>query len=230
MRETGSHIKPLTFISTAMRAPGKTRTICAGFSRGQAPPTISPRSEYADACATTTSSTRPGAEEPFEVDPARLRRPPRPFPRVSPVGPFHQDPHAPADPPLVPPLLNGLLQGVQPSEALELHLLGQVGSETGGDRSGADRVGERVHGVELDLFEERQRLLEVAFGLRREADDDVGPQAQLRHPGAQTTNFRHDTRRGRTRAASRARRRTIPTEPAGEGTSTDAVARPPSHP
>ncbi len=37
----------------------------------------------------------------------------------------------------------------------------------------------------LDLFDERQRLLEVVVGLAREADDDVGRQGDVRHVLAQ---------------------------------------------
>ena len=73
--------------------------------------------------------------------------------------------------------VRGLLCGEHLEEALQaivLLILGHVVAELERGREGTLRVLEAERGDEADLAHERERLLEVFFGLAGESDDDVG--------------------------------------------------------
>jgi hypothetical protein len=89
-----------------------------------------------------------------------------------------------------PPELLGELE--EPGEPRRLLLLGHVVPELEGRGAGARRVLEGEDLREIDLADERERRLEVFFGLAREAHDHVGREGErLSVGGARVAQGEH---------------------------------------
>jgi hypothetical protein len=73
----------------------------------------------------------------------------------------------------------------QAFDPLALDLFGHLVRHRGGLGAAPGRVDEGEGAVVADLLDDLHRLLEVALGLAREADDDVGRQGQVGDPGTQ---------------------------------------------